>query len=187
MLSEATHEHEAEGEADRFNKIFQRLVRDPDDLVGLVAYGIYKQEKRDWIIRHRNEYSRRPSDDEVRSFNSHYSDMALERFRNEAESMMIDFAEVVVESRAPEIERQAVASGINSLKVAISEASDTIKNHVTKQTSPLWSVIWNIVAWVLTLVVTVAVAGTLLLPNIVDKLTVRLTAGETPPLVSGPK
>ena len=55
--------------------------------------------------------------------------MALERFRNEAESMMIDFAEVVVESRAPEIERQAVASGIDSLKVTIAKAFDTITNH----------------------------------------------------------
>jgi hypothetical protein len=113
--------------------------------------------------------------------------MALERFRNEAESMMIDFAEVVVESRAPEIERQAVASGIDSLKVTIAKASDTITNHVTKQTSPLWSVIWNIVAWVITLVVTVAVAGALLFPNIVDKLAVLLTSGETPPAVSGAK
>jgi hypothetical protein len=60
---------------------------------------------------------------------------------NEAESMMIDFAEVVVESRVPEIERQAIASAIDSLKITIAKASDTITNHVTKQTSPLWSVI----------------------------------------------
>jgi hypothetical protein len=32
------------------NRIFERLVVADDDVVGLVAYSVYKRHKRDWIV-----------------------------------------------------------------------------------------------------------------------------------------
>lgn len=171
---------EAEQEEYRFSTLFQRLVTGSDDLVGMVAYGIYKQEKRDWIIRFRQQHQKRPTDSEVEAFNDHYSDAALQRFRSEAESMMLDFAEVIVDSRAPEIKKRARVEGFEKVETAITAAAADVKQHVDKQTNPAWSVFWNVVAWVFTLAITIAAAGALLLPNIVDRLAERLVTKEVP-------
>ena len=37
------------------SNVFARLVRDQNDLTGLVAYGLYKIRKREWIDKHESE------------------------------------------------------------------------------------------------------------------------------------
>lgn len=37
----------------KFNNIFQQLAEEPEDLIGLLAYGVYKREKIEYIIRFR--------------------------------------------------------------------------------------------------------------------------------------
>lgn len=165
---------------DKFNTIFKRLVSGPDDLVGMVAYGIYKQEKRDWIIRFQTEKGRRPNEAEVWAFNEHFSETALARLRSEAESMLIAFAESVVESRTPDIAKGIMASGMEDLSKAIEQSTTDVKGYVKAQTSPGWAIVWNTVAWLISVVITVAVAGSLLLPSIVDRLAEKL-ANKAPP------
>ena len=51
-------------ESDR-NPVFEQLVAGDADIVGLVAYSIYKQHKRDWLIAFKQTKSRMPSEDET--------------------------------------------------------------------------------------------------------------------------
>jgi hypothetical protein len=48
--------------------LFKKLVTSDDDLVGLVAYGLYKQNKYEWLGAFENSCGRRPSADESRAY-----------------------------------------------------------------------------------------------------------------------
>ena len=52
-----------EPENDR-NPVFEQLVSGDSDIVGLVAYSIYKQHKRDWLIAFKHAKGRAPTEDE---------------------------------------------------------------------------------------------------------------------------
>ena len=54
-------------ESDR-NPVFEQLVAGDADIVGLVAYSIYKQHKRDWLIAFKRAKSRAPTEDEANAY-----------------------------------------------------------------------------------------------------------------------
>lgn len=56
-----------EGEAERVT-VFGSLVTADDDIVGLVAYSIYKQHENDWLIAFRKAKGREPSEAESSAF-----------------------------------------------------------------------------------------------------------------------
>ena len=53
-----------EPESDR-NPVFEQLGAGDSDIGGLVAYSIYKQHKRDWLIAFKHTKGRMPSEDEA--------------------------------------------------------------------------------------------------------------------------
>jgi hypothetical protein len=57
----------SEAESDR-NPVFEQLVAGDADIVGLVAYSIYKQNKRDWLIAFRRVKVRAPTEDESSAY-----------------------------------------------------------------------------------------------------------------------
>jgi hypothetical protein len=50
------------------NRMFDELVANDDDLIGLVAYALYKQSKRDWLHAFENDKGRAPSQEEINSY-----------------------------------------------------------------------------------------------------------------------
>lgn len=57
----------APGEGER-NEVFTSLVSGDDDIVGLVAYSIYKQNKHDWLIAFNKQKDREPFEDELLAY-----------------------------------------------------------------------------------------------------------------------
>jgi hypothetical protein len=55
----------AEAEA---NAVFGQLVAGDSDIVGLVAYSIYKQNKQDWLIAFAKALNRKPNDPEINAY-----------------------------------------------------------------------------------------------------------------------
>jgi hypothetical protein len=55
------------GDLDR-NAIFSNLVQEDGDIVGLVAYSIYKQNKVDWLQAFQKAFSRMPTESELGSY-----------------------------------------------------------------------------------------------------------------------
>lgn len=54
----------ASGEGER-NEVFVNLVTGDNDIVGLVAYSIYKQNKHDWLVSFNKRKSREPDEAEL--------------------------------------------------------------------------------------------------------------------------
>jgi hypothetical protein len=53
---------------DNRNPIFELLVKNEQDVAGLLAYALYKQNKRDWLIAFQATTGRQPTDGEVSAF-----------------------------------------------------------------------------------------------------------------------
>lgn len=87
--------------------IYDRLVRGPDDIPGLVAYGIYQIRKREWIQEHKKRFSCVPTLDEVRKYSFSQRNSTLDSLRHEAEASMYRFAEVFMRDRIDEMEHEA--------------------------------------------------------------------------------
>jgi hypothetical protein len=70
MLDEVVEDlaERAAAQEDGRNPIFDILVRDEADLDGLVAYALYKQNKRDWLIAFEKSHGRRPDPRELASY-----------------------------------------------------------------------------------------------------------------------
>jgi hypothetical protein len=66
-LSRATAAAAADSEAER-NTVFSSLVTGDADIVGLVAYSIYKQNKHDWLVAFTKAKAREPSEAELTSY-----------------------------------------------------------------------------------------------------------------------
>ncbi|MBI1868159.1 MAG: hypothetical protein HYS06_07695 [Methylocystis sp.] len=55
-------------DGDDRNRVFQRLVTTDDDVAGLVAYSIYKQNKLDWLLAFEKRLSRPPEEAEIAAY-----------------------------------------------------------------------------------------------------------------------
>jgi hypothetical protein len=62
-----THALETNDDPHR-NPIFELLVKSENDVVGLLAYGLYKQNKRDWLIAFQANHGRAPDAAELAAF-----------------------------------------------------------------------------------------------------------------------
>lgn len=110
-----------ETDARDYNTAFEKLVRDESDLEGLVAYALYKQHKRDWVVEYLNEHSQHPDkkteDDVVKGL---LIDPSAYKLR--ASNALLGFADRVVEERQRDIELLAiekhVANSTDELKKA---------------------------------------------------------------------
>lgn len=94
-----------------YSNVFDNLVATPDDIEGFIAYGLYKQAKREWILEHRNRVGRVPTGAELRAFSHQWSPTALQAFRETAESALSAYAQSVLEEQTPSIQRDALLQG----------------------------------------------------------------------------
>ena len=93
------------------NPVFDQLVRAPDDMGGFIAYGLYKQAKREWLISHKAREGRAPTLTELRSFSRQWTPTTLKAFRDNADSALFSYAQSVVQDETPFIQRDALVQG----------------------------------------------------------------------------
>lgn len=75
--------------ARKYNHIYQLLVQGDDDLIGQVAYALYKKEKHAWVQRFKEEERHEPEDEDLAKFHCFVcSDENKNRFRLQAQSIV---------------------------------------------------------------------------------------------------
>lgn len=73
----------------KYNFIYKELVTAEDDLVGLIAYGIYKKHKIEFITKIKKEYDREPNEGECQSFfAASTTESQLKNYRSQAETLL---------------------------------------------------------------------------------------------------
>ena len=87
-----------------YSKVYKLLVNGEDDLVGQIAYAIYKQQKIEKITRFTTQNKRPPSDEELSSFMENAESETQRRFYNErAVSILKEFLEQSLTAEVDEI------------------------------------------------------------------------------------
>lgn len=86
-----------------FNKIYDELVSEPYDTVGLVAYGIYKRSKIEYVKKFTEENGKEPSGDDLKPFHD-ISKIHIEHYRDRAYELMEQFLEKALSNVASEID-----------------------------------------------------------------------------------
>lgn len=90
------------------SNIFSQLVQFDDDLTGLVAYGLYQQRKRSWIEAYSKEHGVLPEVEPRKAYAFTYTPKVIDALRKEAESFLLDFAELIKEEAKDEMQLEAL-------------------------------------------------------------------------------
>lgn len=105
---------------DGYNYIYSKLVDDDDDILGIISYSFYKQQKIEFIREIQEKHARRPNDDELRAFNiTSNSPASLESFKVKAEALSREFVEAVLDEQIKEIQGnsdQELAQRVKALR-----------------------------------------------------------------------
>lgn len=91
----------------RYNFIYSRLVEDENDLLGIIAYSIYKREKIEYIKRIKSEENREPSQEEMNHFwRTSNLQSSIDSYKLKAENISKEFGRQLLEGRTGEIEQE---------------------------------------------------------------------------------
>lgn len=126
-----------------YSRIYSQLVKDGDDLVGLIAYGLYKREKLEFIAKIHAEREDGPSNGDVQAFHTAATtDGRLANYRDQAERLLARFSEEMLEDQAVTLQVEYEQELISELKSA----------------QPFWRGVWqNLAANILALAITALV------------------------------
>lgn len=95
-----------------YNPIFTRFVElekeGDEQLQGLVAYGLYKISKREWVKQHFERHGRKPTYDELAGYAATWTESRLSGLEEQAEGALGQFASVIVDANAPAIREEAL-------------------------------------------------------------------------------
>ncbi|MDY0142843.1 MAG: hypothetical protein RBR97_13215 [Bacteroidales bacterium] len=88
-----------------YNHIYSKLVEGEYDILGHIAYSIYKQQKIDHIEDFKKENGKEPSDQELIPFNKFtLSKTSIEGYRIQAERILQSFTDNILEETIIEVE-----------------------------------------------------------------------------------
>ena len=96
----------------KYNSVFEQLVDEAENgaetLVGLVAYGLYKVGKREWVLDVRKETGTKPTEEQLLAHAKSQTSTVLEGYRSQAAEIVATYANAIVESERPEILKEAM-------------------------------------------------------------------------------
>jgi hypothetical protein len=142
--------------AQPYSRAFENMVEDPDDLIGLLAYALYKQ--------HVREEARQgaPTNGEMRN----PSPISVGMFRGSAEQLLNAFAANAIDEAKPDILNSAVVA-------AVGEAAQSLSRHIDERTGVGTAILTNLVAWFATVVITIIVVVGLSISHVGEDLIAR--------------
>jgi hypothetical protein len=98
-------------------------VSGDDDVIGLVAYSIYKQDKRDFLVQWREQHGASPNPAQVQAFVATVlTPGQQQRYRIAARTILDAFADASAAAARPEIVSQAVTERIETAARAVEDA-----------------------------------------------------------------
>lgn len=131
--------------AEGYNYIFDQLVQEEGDFVGMVAYTIYKRQKVEWLKNFEKDNGRQATDAEVEASFSKFSNLPsqLAAYREQALDLIDNFLDFALAEKVEEAREEI--------------RNDAIVAAVTRPFSSL--VVENLVAGLAASLITLGAAG----------------------------
>ena len=102
----------------RYSFVYNELVEDSNDFVGLVAYSIYKQDKIAYVRCFEGEHGRVPDPHELKDFHTQ-AKIHIERYKEIAENRVSNFYDTIFKVQSEELEekyRQQLTQELKAMK-----------------------------------------------------------------------
>lgn len=104
----------------RYNFIYEKLVIATDDVLGLIAYGIYKQHKIEFITKIKKEQQREPTQEECDTFfAASTTDSQLQNYRRQAETLLSETVGNIANEELKHYEEQMLRNYKKEIKDSI--------------------------------------------------------------------
>lgn len=114
-----------------YNYIYSKLVESEYDILGHIAYAVYKQQKISHIEEFKKDNNRQPTDQELIQFNKFSSShVSIEGYRIKAERILQSFTDNVLEDTIIEVEIECKKSQAEILKEIIKPISPPTKSRL---------------------------------------------------------
>ena len=111
-------------ELNEHNRAYEQLVSGDDDLIGLIAYSLYKKDKRDFYIGWTEQHGGPPQADHVRAFTATVLTLGQQlRYRTAARDMIDAYAKTVADAEKPLIEKGAVTERFEEAARKVEEST----------------------------------------------------------------
>lgn len=134
-----------------YSRAFDNIVHSSDDLVGLLAYALYKEAVREEVSQGatHDPTSRNPPRSVVKIY------------REAAEQRLAAVINGAIAQATPDIEAAAIGEVVQASEKAITGKLDGVatrlEGHVNKRTGFLGSIVTNLIAWLMSLAITIII------------------------------
>lgn len=115
----------------RYNFIYEKLVDGPDDIVGLIAYGIYKRQKISFIAEFKKKNGNDPNDNELLPLHDTWC-QHVELYKLEAEQKLRDAHETLYGDQISQMEKDYQSA----------LAKETVQAQLDASKGKFWSNVW---------------------------------------------
>lgn len=102
---------EAQVPAPNHNRLFEKFVDEAQDrsqVLGFIAYGIYKTSKREWCVNFTRDNNRAPTAQELAQYHSTWTPQLIQSVETEAAQILAEYGERIVSEAEPKILRSAL-------------------------------------------------------------------------------
>lgn len=108
--------------ARQYNFLYNQLVENENDIVGHVAYSLYKSSKVDYITEFKKKNGREPKESDLEKFHDiSCLDNTVKRYRMQAMSILQAFLDDTLSSTVKQIEENTIHSHEERLKEVIKD------------------------------------------------------------------
>lgn len=113
-----------------YSSIYQRLVEDRTDIVGHIAYSLYKADKVEFVNHFKAKNNREPDEHELQPFHdSSCLDGALMRYRESAISILAVFLDNTLSETVRQLEHEVQSQYQENIKEATKELQPISKKR----------------------------------------------------------
>src|ERR1700761_8160102 len=104
---------------EKYNLIYRKLVEDDDDLLGIIAYSLYKRQKFEFIKNFKTKYGKEPEPSDFESFNDLAAgQLQLNSYFNEAQTLAQKFLDESLAADSAELEDKYSALAQETIRKA---------------------------------------------------------------------
>jgi len=155
----------------RYNFIYGRLVTQPNDIIGIIAYARYKQQKIEWIGKFKADHNGTdPTESDLEPFHTvTNTDTSINGYRLQAKEILDEFLSKSIEQATQEIEdtySDTMQSHLQNIDARITAAirpvldnmKQAIRAEVKAETPGFWNgVTQNVIANFVILIITAVI------------------------------
>lgn len=149
-----------------YNQVFEFFIDRPAegvDLAGLIAYSLYKSQKREWLIAYAAQHGRPPSAVETAAMTAAYVNVdARHIYRRQAASLLDGYASTYVDASTAEIREGALNSEMLRQARTIEES--------LKAKSAFWPSVWSGIVATALWTFLIAILAAALTPDIFKRI-----------------